>query len=84
MAEIESLKEPQQTRPPIMPEDVEKERNMTMASLKNMFAEMAEIDNDPNSQKSIDYYKKLEKLERNDGKKKATQITIKTVRRGKS
>jgi hypothetical protein len=55
-----------------MPEDVEKERNMTMASLKNMFAEMAEIDNDPNSQKSIDYYKKLEKLERNDDKKKAT------------
>ena len=35
-----------------------------MESMKKMFAEIAEIDNDPNSQKSIDYFKKLEEMER--------------------
>ena len=52
--------------------------------MKNMFKEMAEIDNDPNSQKSIDYYKKLDNMEKGSKKNKPTTITIKTMRRGKS
>jgi len=57
---------------------------MTLLQMKRMFSEMAEIDNDPNSQKSIDYYKKLEDLERGNTKRKPTTITVKTMRRGKS
>jgi hypothetical protein len=34
---------------PIMPHEQEKDRNMTIAQMKNMFSEMVEIDKDPNS-----------------------------------
>lgn len=55
-----------------------------MANMKAMFAQMNEIDSDPNSQKSIDYYKNLEKMEKGSKSRKPGQITIKTMRRGKS
>jgi len=48
-----------------------------------MFEKMVQIDTDPNSQRSKDYYKALEEIERSNKNKKPTQILIKTMRRGR-
>lgn len=54
------------------------------SKLKDIFNKITEFDSDPSSKKAQDFYKKLDEIERQNPKKKKSQIIIKTMKKGRT